>query len=146
MYITQELLRYWCACCCCLQLQELMYSNGQLSHDAHLGKLLSSSLQKKQQGHPKHPRRLCCTGSVLTMCMRASPLSDPHLVSTLKLERASAALAACRSPCVRAPSCCSRLATALAKRCSPQMLDDRMMYLGGCFCSRHHKSEVRGWR
>jgi len=33
---------------------------------------------------------------------------------------------------VRAPSCCSRQATAEAKRCSPEMSVLTMRYLGGC--------------
>lgn len=56
----------------------------------------------------------------------------PYLLFRLKLDRASAAEAAWRSPWVRAPSCCSRAATADAKRCSPEMSVLTMRYLGGC--------------
>ena len=55
----------------------------------------------------------------------------PHLVCRLELDRASDAELACRSPCVSAPSCSSRLATADANRCSPLMSDETMRYFGG---------------
>lgn len=45
--------------------------------------------------------------------------ASPYLVFRLYAARASAALAACRSPCVSAPSWPSRRATAAAKRDSP---------------------------
>lgn len=58
--------------------------------------------------------------------------SQSHLVCRFELDSASDAELACRSPCVSAPSCSRRLATADAKRCSPLMSDDTMRYLGGC--------------
>jgi hypothetical protein len=52
-----------------------------------------------------------------------------HVFCRLNGASASAAEDAWRSPCVSAPSCDSRCATALAKRCSPAMSEDRITYL-----------------
>lgn len=64
--------------------------------------------------------------------MQGQLVVQAYLFCRLKLFSASAAEAACRSPWVRAPSCCKRQATADAKRCSPEMSVLTMRYLGGC--------------